>query len=485
MIINNFEPTVGRKKVSDSFSEVLRESFEYFAESGIQMVSGYQDIISEEAMFEEYKNKMTTGLTADDAEQFEQIMENGRLCTLQESTISAMSPIAGLSMPTVRKMWVRTALKNAVPTETAKVPAFAISYMMPYIKSANQEKHYLPEALRDLNNELAEKARIVIQPNQTGTDKDGYITLPADNFDVFANAGGSLQAQDAIDPIFQITKVKVEDDGETHEVEAGIKLDLRGSLYGRIEYVMNDGTVKSDTLFGTVDLEKATITMTSIKQKIKGVSILAYYSSENNTRGESVGFDIKRKEVRIGTGNHLHAEMPIEWMQDNLALYNIDGTVEVVDLMSKTTAQKLDQQIRMFFEKSFDQSGSPFIGEFDVKPAAGFSGTPTDWRRELKTVIDYWATKLKQTSAFSQGYFVVMGNRMDINLLPDIAWQFRSIQGERAGVVVDYDLGATTYNNAFQIVASDNIPQGSLRMFFVPADNEHMSYKYYRATRCA
>lgn len=481
--LNKFEPTVGSKIKSDGFSEILRENTEYFAQQGINMVSGFSDLLTEEVLFDEYKTKMTQGLGADEAEQVEQLFENGRLGMLHESTISGMNPIAGLTMPTIRKMWVRTALKNAVPTETAKVPAFSISYMLPYIKDQKGVKHYLPETMRHENN-LAELERVTIKSGAGVTEHESvqYIQLPADQFDVFSNAGGSVSAQDSLDPIFHIETVLVEDTSQKIVVPVNLKLDLRGQIQGMVHYALADGTQKTDTIFGTVDLEKGLITATSLKGMIKGFTIKAFYSSENNTRGESVGFDIKRKEVNIGTASHLHAEMPIEWIQDNLALFNIDGTVEVVDLMSKVTANKLDQKIKAYFDKSFEVSGSPFIGEFDVKPAAGFAGTPTEWRSELKSVLDYWATKLKTVTNFGQGYFVVMGNRMDINLIPEINWTFKAMQGEKSGTVVDYDLGATTFNNAFKIVASDNIPQGELIMFFCPVEKDQMTYKYYPYT---
>ena len=158
--LNNYDsPTVKSTQKSDGFSAILKEAYEYFSENNVEMVSGYSDILSEDALFSEYVNKLTKGLDADETSQISQILENQRFVTLQESTINQISPISGLAMPTVRKMWSKTALKNAIPTETAKVPAFTISWMSPYLRTPDGVKHDLPKAVRDQNT-LAEETPV-------------------------------------------------------------------------------------------------------------------------------------------------------------------------------------------------------------------------------------------------------------------------------------------------------------------------------------
>jgi hypothetical protein len=468
LTVNNFQPTVKRNSNNDGFAEILREAFEYFSENNVQMVSGFSEILGEDALFSEYVSRMTTGLTADESEQLEQILENARLTMLQESTVSQVTPLVGLSMPTVRKMWVKTALKNAIPTETAKVPSFTISWMEPYMRDQDGTKHPLPQSLRGMNS-LAEKPPLT----------DEFIAVPADNQDLLALSGASVVNHDAIDPILFIDQVKMENaSGTVETVKADLKLSIESGFYGQVK--ASDGT--TDQLFGTIDLESGIFSVASVKGAVKEFNFKGWLTQENNTRTQSVSFDIRRKDIRIGTGSHLNAEMPIEWLQDTLALYNIDATVEVVDIMSNVVAQKLDQEIITFFEDSFKQSGSPFVGKFDVKPAAGFAGSPTEWRHELRTTIEWWATKLKSYTLFTQGYFVIYGNPLDINLMPDINWQFKSVQGERGGVNVNYDFGVMTANNIYQVVASENVPQGKLTMFFVPNVDNYMTYKYYPYT---
>ena len=122
MNFNDMKPTVKANGFfgSDSFDDTLKDAMGYFAESNIQMVSGFNEILGEQALFTEYVSRLSEGLNADEAEALEQLLENSRYSLLKESTVSQVTPIVGLSMPIVRKMWVKTALKNAIPTEVAK-----------------------------------------------------------------------------------------------------------------------------------------------------------------------------------------------------------------------------------------------------------------------------------------------------------------------------------------------------------------------------
>lgn len=488
--LNTFNPTVkAASHNGDAFTEILKESFEYFAQSNVQMVSGFSEILGEDALFSEYKNFMTRGLTADEGQQLDQLLENARFQILQESTVSQVTPLVGLSMPTVRKMWVRTALKNAIPTEAAKVPSFTISWMEPYTNSVDpvtgkRVKTALPQA--------ADGMRKIANLPAIEHPEVGYYTLGAMSnvIDVTLVARGEATADqlangtvkrkngDAVDPIFSIVALVNEDD---EDVPVNIKLDIQSGFYQAVEGG-DDALVQ---VFGNLNCETGDITVTTVGGKtdyFKGFKVRGHLTQENNERVESVSFDIRRKDVRIGTGTHLNAELPIEWLQDTMALYNIDAATEVVDLMSNIVAQKLDHEIIDFLENSFVESGTPFVGHFDVKPSAGFAGSPTEWRAELRTTIEWWATRLKSYTMFTQGHFVIIGHPIDINLIPDIQWQFKSAQGERGGVHVNYDFGVMTASNVYQVVASENIPSGKLIMFFVPNTANYMTYKYYPYT---
>lgn len=506
----NVSPTVSKKSsLNDGFASVVKNSYDYFAEQGLNMMSDIQDILTEDTLFDAYNSHLCESMDVEDAAQLNQLLENARINMLQESSISGVSPLAGLTMPTIRKLWLKLAMKNAIPTEAAKIPTFTISYFKPYITEEDGTKRYLPESLRDKNTrgKVASKKALyegwlacptlddgkvsAVDVDITlGTVSDGTagvegveatpdtatVTEAADATYVNVNileASCALGHGETIDPVFAITSVIM--DGEV--VPVTIKLSHEGRLYGVVTSM--DGT-KKDTLLGSVNLITGEIEVTSMKGTIEAMKITGYISSESNNHSQSVGFEIDRKNITIGTGAHINASLPIEFLQDSMALYNVDATLEVVDIMSNVVAQKLEYEIVDFFENSFKASGSEeFVGWFDVKPANGYAGSPLMWREEIKRVIDYKATQLKDASAFTNGYFVIFGHPLDMQIIPNVQWTFNHTADEKGGVAVDYDIGAYSGSHRYNLVSTLHCAQGTIHMFFVPESDKYMTYKYY------
>jgi len=480
---------VQKSKTNDGFSQVLREASEYFASQKIQMVGpGFEEILSEESLFREYVSKLTEGLSPDETEQITQLLENARTNILIESSITGIQPIQSLTMPTVRKMWNRVSLKHAVPTEVVKAPKFTISYMEPYLLDADGTKHLLPKALREPNNTHAEK--VALSSAQILMSDAGAITNGVAGYDLLADVQASIAIGDAVDPKFWIKTITIEcadktGAGDSEDVEVTVMIPLNTanySLHGEVSAAHTDKTVTSDIFFGHVDLQKGLITASSLTGKIKSFTVRGWLSSENNARTQSVSFDIKNKDINIGTGAHINAPLPIEWLQDTMAMYRIDGALEVVDLMSNITATKLEYEIIEFLDDSFVKSGKPYERQFDCYPSAAYAGRPKEWREELKTIIDHAALTMKRDSAFSNGKFVLMGSPVDMQLIPNVNWTFSHVTEQNAGVEVEYSLGAFSGANRYEVVSSDHWPDGTIRMIYVPNVNNQMTYKYFPYT---
>lgn len=466
--------------LTDGFSQTLRESAEYFLQT--QQVNilgeGYRDVITDTQVFSQYVNKLVEGLEATEEAQMRTLLENNRATVLQESAVASIPPITSLAMPTIRKMWAKIALKYAIPTEPVKSPAFSVSFSRPYIKDkVTGKKHYLPESLRDLNNGLAEKTKL----------SQEFHTLPLDSKDLLAEVGATAQAGDAIDRQFYITGVQIEvadakgENPVTKEVTLKSKLDINNRLYADVTAKHTDGTVVTDVLMGGVDPERGTVNLASLRGKVKGVKFLGFVSSEAHNRATNVSFDIERRDINIGTGEHIEASLPLEMLTDTMAMYNIDGASEVVDVMSNITAQKVDQEIYNFLDASFTANPT-YRGVFDVHPSPQFAGNPKDWLEEIKRVIDHQATKMKSQTYYYQGYFVIVGNPLDTQIIPNVTWTFNHVSDSKNGIDVDYSIGAISGANRYTIISSDLIPQGELTMFFVPLTNKFLTVKYYPYT---
>lgn len=497
--------------MQDGFSNVLREAAEFFADKGIQMTShqGMEEILSENTLFNEYKEHLCEGMEPDQIENFEQLMENARTTMLQEASVSGVQQIAGLSMPTIRKMWAKVALKHAIPTQVVATPRFAISYTKAYLMDAEGNKKELPDAINYLGNTEAQLPRF--------KNPVGGLELPMTDFNLFEAADTlgdgvgfeviGLKGTDTIDKIFYVEHVVCDTDAvlaaaaELPEVPAQIdditlrvhiKTDQQALIYSKVaipvQYtdpvtglVTRYGEVY-DTLLGKVDYTDGKMTLMSSNGLISAVMIDARMSQEANDYGQSVSFDVLTKDVTIGVGSHLNAPLPIEWLQDTMAIYNIDGAAEVVDLMSQTVAQQLEIEIYNFLAKSIEVNNIQYLGEFNMVPSAGYNGTPKSWREELKTVIDYYAIKMKSDAKFHGGKFMIIGNPIDMQIIPNVDWVFNHTSDQMSGVDVSFNLGAFSGANKYEMVSSDLVPSGRFIMFFVPGIDRLMTYKYYPYT---
>lgn len=377
--------------------------------------------------------------------------------------------------------WPRVGAIHAIPTEPTEVPSFSVSYMTPYIKDRETgERLAVPSALRQNRGAV-----------QRATLETGAITLPQQGYDLFAAAGATKLAGDAIDVDFLLTEAVVEvlnGSGAAAEqvtVPLRVRMDAGTSqLSATVSAAHSDGTPVTDTVFLNVERREGLLTGGSVLNAVKSVKIQGFLASDNNNRSTEVGFDIDTRDVNVSTGAPLDAPIPTSFLQDTMALYNVDGSLRVVEIMTDILAQTVDYEADDFLdaahaENEYDAAQTQFVGEFDVHPSAAYSGSPKDWRTELRTVIDHMATRMKNASNFTGGKFQVLGNPLDTQLIPNVDWTFSGSNEERAGVEVDYSLGSAQGAHRYGITSSSNVEAGALKVVFVPSNPEQMTFKYY------
>jgi hypothetical protein len=399
---------------------------------------------------------------------------------LQESSITGIQPIASLSMPVIRKLWPKFGLKEALETEVAKSPRFVVSYTKPYMFKGDDKKIYLPRGLKD--GALADEAKSKHYIDFTETVTVNGAKVVDKSAETVVETGSVAKKQPCDELV--ITSVKV---GDAAQKVFNNRLSVTGSRV--IDLDAGQLIVQFDAA-GKVTLAYvggAESTSVTVVGKI-GVS------TEYNEDHWSVGFDIARQDINIPTGQHINAPLPIEALKDMMALYQIDGTKETVDLMTNIFSMKLDLEVLEFIENSFvnqpnneafedNAHHGQFAATFDCKPAAGFAGSPKAWREELKPMIDYIATKIKNATYLQNGIFSIVGNPLDVNLITNVDWSFRSGNGNVVdGVEVDYSVGSYIGANTYKVIASTNVPQGAIYIVFRPSSDTQMTYKYYPYT---
>ena len=514
-----------------SYNEVLLEAADFFKAQGISIIGeGFKEIATNPALFESYVEALTEGVSANSSAVISQLMVNTNAGILRESSLSGIAPIASLSMPVIRKLWPKYAIKEAFKTEVAKTPRFVVSYTKPYLFRGAEEKVFLPKGLieNDANGGLTalgkkDYAIATIAALSNGASKtvnfgtasqdSGNITVSGHALVSGSGLTGSATVRQPLDSEVRVTSIQVtlvsDDDGTdpyvlkipTHrlDVTGTLFIELSETLAAGVASTVSGRTLKTETVISgqlivRFDLQKGTALVASLIGYSARIVISAAVSSEFNESAYSLGFDIGRYDIDIPTGQHINAPLPIEALNDMMALYQIDGTKETVDLMTNVFATKLDLEALEFLQNSYlNQPGvaefkgypsaSDYTVVFDVRPAAGFAGSPKAWREELKPQIDWLAQRIKNATYLQAGIFTLIGNPLDIQLLTNVDWQFRGGQGVNMdGVDVDYSIGTYVGANAYKVLASVNVPQGVIYLVFTPSSDTQMTYKYFPYT---
>lgn len=473
--------------IPDQFGQILSEAADYFKDNGVHIIQNTQDIYGDDQVFAEYSNRLCEGTLPGDSEQIQALMDNHRIKILKESSVANIEPITSLSMPHIRKLWYKTAIRSIVPTEVAKVPVFGLDLLRPYVEDSDGNRYYLPEGYTQENwEQIAGKTRlyedwIPLEAPVSG----GLENFFADGvFNIMEKTGGTKKMRDSIDAKFRIVKVKLKTPDMSAPIEktVSIETNISDGINGFVEFTDEKGVTHKEQIFGLVDRVEGTIALTCLHGYLQAYQVRGYLSSENNRRSSSVSFDNYHKDIKIGVGPHKNAPLQIEWLQDNMALYNIDAASEVVDIMSEVTAQELDFEGFQFMNDTFIENDYKQLSKFSARPANYASTTPSEWKKELTQVIERVATKLKSFYKFNKGSFVIYGNPIDMLLLQDIVWDFNHNNTQRGGVNVNYDTGAMTVNNSYKLVSVETITPGFIDMIMVPNTDDYMTFKYYPYT---
>lgn len=502
-------------KMNDmTFDAVLTEAQDYFAAQGVRIMGeGYKEIAGNRALFESYVDKLVDGASANSAATITQLMENTNAEILTENSLTGIQPISSLAMPVIRKLWPKFALKDAMKTQVAKTPRFTVAYTKPYMIRGEQ-KIYLPYGLKDANGDLsfvgkkdyvtanvkvATGEAVIVDYYKTSTigdsDTSGY-TLTQAEVNKAKLPGENTPSRIKTQPLDELKLLNVKVGATT--VHIGKRLDVTGSAVYPVAYTI-DGTVDYSKGQIIVKFEgsvgKCTIAYVGgIEGTTLTADLQAGVSTEFNEDAWDVGFDMPRQDIDIPTGQHINANLPIEFLNDAMATYQIDATKEIVDIMTNVCAMRLDLEALDFIQESFINipSNEAFFNDkniphgparhmaiFDCVPQPGFAGTPKAWREQLRTSIDYLAQQIKNETYLGAGQFKVVCNPLDAQLISNVNWEFQGASNSVDGVSVDYSVGTFQGANFYSIISSVNVPQGLIYIVFIPETNSQMTYCYF------
>ena len=499
----------------DNYSNILNETYSLFQTQGASIIGeGYKEIACNPVLFKSYVNSLTSGAGSDATAEIAQLLENSNAELLSESSISGIAPIASLAGPVIRKLWPTFALKHAVKCEVAKSPSLLIAYTKPYFTTVGADgeevRHYVPSSY--FNGSIGDASDLAGNyENYKATVTEaaaGATTILSDvhTFKTHMGTTASLIKRQPLDADFALVSVGYKT-ATTYTEEVVINVGKKIGVENVIVYdfhVVKDADKMDGTVLVRVDLQKGISQIQVLKTHAEGkfaeeavtwnVNVRAHYSTEYNENVTSWNIELFREDLRIGTGEHMVAPVTVETIKDMKALYQLDATKELIDMMANAFEMNVDTKILKFLKESFlgqpgmgefrDYAGAAdFLAVFDVKPAPNFTAGPKAWREELKPVLDHLAGRIKNQTHLGNGLFVIAGNPLDVQLITNIDWKFRGGQQEVDGVAVNYSMGqyyAGAYT--YRVISTEIIPQGALYLVFLPAADNQLTYKYWAYT---
>jgi len=528
--------------VNDGFSQILHNTYDEFKAQDINIFGdGFQEVLRDDSYFSRYVDMLAEEFNTDDAENFKIMANNNREVALESASLGNIAPMSYLANPMLRKSWAKLAMPKALPTEAVEQPKFTITYLQPWIRNSDGKKLFVPEDLDKFGDavskiKLADGVAIALTSGfasvnlltgkkldelgkDTATDFDGNAST-----DGYAEAIAKVRDNDELDRDISIRKVAFLDtasvifDGKvTAETLANLTVDgaalaaadkiadvkinmaTRNNSFKELvrlelevdatsvpEYTGSDAKIKVeiiDTIFAEADLQSGRFTITSVGGKVASVTVDAYVSSVMNNYTTEVNFDVIDKEVHVATAPHISATVPNEYITDLLKMYSFSGVTKVVDIISNTLAQKLDLDGIKFIDETTDEfltkSNGRFVRKFSAKPVGNTLIPPSEWRKEIRIVLDHLAQDLINHLHFEVGYFVILGNPLDTMLIPEVTWSFEGNGREMAGVPTQYATGTFRGAYNYNVVSSPNVPQGNLRMYFIPTAEDQMTMKFF------
>lgn len=437
-----------------------------------------------------------------------QLMENTAFEMVREGAeYGQLRPIVGVSLPVLKKVWLKSPLKDILMTEVPDKPIIKVGIERNFLKDVEGNKYYIPEIFyNNAYKAVSAKAKGKLISNKFYPETG---TLPIDELNILEESGGSLSFRDALGYDFGIVAVKVIDTAETAPGEGDATyltidgLDIQpdyganGTFNYELEYTNTAGEIKKDFIIGAVDSYSGVVRVASTAQLVTQVQFGGHLQNVNNT--ETLELDVERelKEWKIpDSTERINTGLPIEKIKDYKTLFDIDVTSKVISDMGDCCLNFEDSQGLAFLEDSYNKwvgkKNFPYGYDEGFTDTWNFSCTPntsttfvttsswidTELKFNLNRAIEQLKTKLKREDVM----FVIYGNPTNITLIQDnVKWVIDE-GNQTGGVQIDYRYGVMTGTKSrIHVVSTLKVNKNlGLRIVAYPLSKEVITFKHYK-----
>ena len=556
-MIGLFQPNV-----DSSFTDGLKAAFETTKDTTHYNATSrdFEKIISDDAAFEAYRDALFGDVIGDQAleegsatysglsancennadlgymalhnDKLDQLIENTRSILYEASTVGQLEPIVALTLPLMKKAYIKAAYKDAIPTITADKMLINIGYERDFLKDRAGKKYYLPDIFYPENEDTYKavlKGTVGKEISKKLYPEAG--TLPFYKFDLLGASGGSLATRDVLGYDLAITQCTMKVpaptsaagaidpttavDGQDYDASGYVTKTITGlKIKPNYQTATFSGEVKCKTLLkdtdpnypadgfntdiitGTIEFYAGLVSIACANGLIQQVGFDGHLSSANNDVGTELDRERRNEQIPIPEQERLNTGLTVEKIRDEKMLSNIDVTVETVSKLSDTCYQFKDTNTKLFLEDSFQNAKLDVNGDrnpmgytigladsvkFDLTKPSTYLLPQSEWRTtQLRYYLEKYIIQFVQKLKNSNIMVVLVANPTMISYLDDIKWVVDE-NTKVGGVKLDYKFGVTTIAGARIHVVStmkETFAKG-FRLIGYPLTQEFITYRKY------
>ncbi len=557
-VLNMFESQVSAKDSAvgfflpnqdSSFTDGLKAAMEATADAtNYTAVKDFEKIISDDTVFDTYRDIMFGDVLGDQAvdegsttfsaisancennldlgymgmhdEKLGQLIDNTRQALYEASTVGQLQPIVALTMPLMKKAYIKAAYKDAIQTVTADKMLVNIGFERDFLKDRAGKKYYLPDLFYPENESgYREVLKGTVGKEIPSTLYPKTGVLPFNNLNLLEEAGGSLATRDVLGYDLHIASVtmKVPCAKAVDDAPDGVTIDASGfktvtisglNIKPNYQTATFSGEVRTpslskaqatdnvDTLVGSIQFYSGEVSVACTAGLIQQVSFGGHLSSANNDVGTELDRERHNEQIPIPEQERLNTGLTVEKIRDEKMLSNIDVTVDTVSKLSDTCYQFKDTNTKLFLEDSFQQalldangSRNPMgytIGladsiKFELTKPERYMLPQSEWRTtQLRYYLEKYIIQFVQKLKNSNMMVVLVANPTMISYLDDVKWVVDE-QTKVGGVKLDYKFGVTTIAGVRVHIIStmkETLSKG-FRLIGFPLTEEIITYRKY------
>lgn len=446
-------------KYSDVKS-LLTETSASMKKQGVDMFTDYQQILSDEHLFEWYKESLAEGLDGSLREEFLQLSDNVRDGMLME-TVYGFKPQSQLVMPIFRKVWPQLVAREALTVMPMDKPEIVHAFMIAYAQLGDGSEVALPN---------------LTTPVSTGTEYSVTaplsITMGATNV-LTANSLTSSVAHLQHDWVV-LSVVWTEDTTAnplvTHTVSINSEPDDEGNIAFEVECGANDDFVQLNIDYYTGIITATHTRAGETKNVVTAINLIGSISGAEEMYANKIVF--KHNKIYLKATDHeIQAEWSIQYEQDVKAYFDLNVQAQLVDTFGNAVAMDIDRKLLNSLINQASLFHSDACQTFYKLPPDSFAFGRKMWYNEIVVPLNNISSQIYTDTNIDMANIIIT-NPNDAAILKST--NDYSFKGDVKGGGLGDSPVAGTFNEQWKVLVTPLMPANKMLVMLKP-DNPDLA----------